>query len=148
MQKWTISGTGNANQQWLFTSAGGGWYTVTNRNSGKVLDLGDLSLADAGAIQQWTGGSGSTKPAMAAHPDQLIDLYGSRVRGRGTRTQPGNRQWPAASGRMSRGRCEAPAGTGPATSVSRGAGAVDEVFLGGTDRSLCEVRPAPVLGSK
>ena len=52
MQQYTITGTGNANQQWQIT-ANGSWYTITNRTSGLPLNLTDGSLADNTSIQQY-----------------------------------------------------------------------------------------------
>jgi glucosylceramidase len=59
MQQYTITGTGNANQQWQIT-ANGSWYTITNRTSGLPLNLTGGALADNAAIQQYS--STSTDP--------------------------------------------------------------------------------------
>lgn len=60
MQQYTITGTGNSNQQWQAISVGNGYYKIINRASGLGLDLRDGSLADAAAIQQYTvTGSGN-----------------------------------------------------------------------------------------
>jgi len=59
MQQWSISGTGNSNQQWRFTSLGNGYYSITNRTSGLVLDLTNGNTNDGTPIQQWAGSSGN-----------------------------------------------------------------------------------------
>ena len=56
MQQYTITGTGNSNQQWQ-VSADGSWYTITNRTSGLDLNLTNGSLADGTLIQQWASSS-------------------------------------------------------------------------------------------
>jgi glucosylceramidase len=56
MQQYTISGTGNSNQQWQIT-ANGSWYTITNRTSGLPLNLSGGSLADGTVIQQYASSS-------------------------------------------------------------------------------------------
>ena len=49
---------GGTNQQWLPASLGGGAFRFTARNSGKCLDVRDVSTADGAWLQQWgcTGG--------------------------------------------------------------------------------------------
>jgi glucosylceramidase len=49
---------GGTNQQWLPASLGGGNFRFTARNSGKCLDVRDVSTADGALLQQWacTGG--------------------------------------------------------------------------------------------
>ena len=56
MQQYTITGTGNANQQWSIT-ASGSWYVITNRTSGLQLNLTGGSLADSTLIQQYASSS-------------------------------------------------------------------------------------------
>jgi glucosylceramidase len=53
MQRYTISGTGNSNQQRQITSLGNGYYKITNRTSGLVLDLTNGNTDDGKTIQQW-----------------------------------------------------------------------------------------------
>ncbi|MET7423941.1 RICIN domain-containing protein [Dactylosporangium sp. NPDC005555] len=50
---------GGTNQQWLPASLGGGNFRFTARNSGKCLDVRDVSTADGALLQQWgcTGGA-------------------------------------------------------------------------------------------
>jgi glucosylceramidase len=56
MQQYTITGTGNSNQQWQIT-ANGSWYTITNLTSGIQLNLTNGLLADGTTIQQWASSS-------------------------------------------------------------------------------------------
>jgi beta-glucanase (GH16 family) len=46
--------TNAANQQFAFTDLGNGCYKVISVNSGKSLDVQNVSLADGAALQQWT----------------------------------------------------------------------------------------------
>ncbi len=57
---WTY--VGGTNQQWQPVHAGGGVYRFTARNSGKCLDVRDVSTADGAWLQQWTCTNG---PAQA-----------------------------------------------------------------------------------
>jgi len=59
MQQYTISGTGNSNQQWQIQSLGNGYYKVVNRTSGLVLDLTNGNSDDGTQIQQWAAGNGN-----------------------------------------------------------------------------------------
>ncbi|MFF5226371.1 RICIN domain-containing protein [Dactylosporangium sp. NPDC000521] len=54
---WSYGGA--TNQQWLPASLGGGNFRFTARNSGKCLDVRDVSTADGALLQQWscTGGA-------------------------------------------------------------------------------------------
>jgi len=47
-----------ASQQWQFVDAGGGYYKLVNRNSGKVLDVPASSTADGTMLDQWTDNGG------------------------------------------------------------------------------------------
>jgi hypothetical protein len=50
----------STNQHWLIATSGG--YTkLTNRNSGKVLDLTGGSSADGTAVVQWTDNGGTNQ---------------------------------------------------------------------------------------
>jgi glucosylceramidase len=53
---------GGTNQQWQPVSLGGGNYRFVARNSGKCLDVRDVSTADGAPLQQWTctGGPAQT----------------------------------------------------------------------------------------
>jgi hypothetical protein len=55
MQQYTISGTGNSNQQWQITSLGNGYYKISNRTSGLVLDLtnGQWASSPNNPNQSW-----------------------------------------------------------------------------------------------
>jgi glucosylceramidase len=57
---WTYGG--GTNQQWQAVPLGGGSYRFVARNSGKCLDVRDVSTADGAALQQWTCTGG---PAQA-----------------------------------------------------------------------------------
>ena len=57
MQQWSLT-PGDANQEWLISSAGSGFYTITNRTSGLDLDLTGGGLGDGTVIQQWSASSG------------------------------------------------------------------------------------------
>lgn len=45
---------GGTNQQWQPVALGGGSYRFVARNSGKCLDVRDVSTADGARLQQWT----------------------------------------------------------------------------------------------
>jgi glucosylceramidase len=45
---------GGTNQQWQAVSLGNGTYRFVARNSGKCLDVRDVSTADGAQLQQWT----------------------------------------------------------------------------------------------
>jgi glucosylceramidase len=45
---------GGTNQQWQPVALGGGYYRFVARNSGKCLDVRDVSTADGAWLQQWT----------------------------------------------------------------------------------------------
>ncbi|GAB3833282.1 RICIN domain-containing protein [Dactylosporangium cerinum] len=49
---------GGTNQQWQPVHLGNGLYRFTARNSGKCLDVRDVSTADGAWLQQWTCTSG------------------------------------------------------------------------------------------
>ena len=49
---WTYGG--GSNQQWLATDRGNGTWTFAARNSGKCLDVRDVSTGDGARLQQWT----------------------------------------------------------------------------------------------
>jgi hypothetical protein len=48
------SGSGTACQQWKFTSAGQGHYTITNANSGTVLDSVNCGIFDGTLTDLWS----------------------------------------------------------------------------------------------
>lgn len=52
---------GQANQQWQFRDAGGGYFTVVSVNSGKCLDVYGVSTADGARVVQWTCGTGTNQ---------------------------------------------------------------------------------------
>jgi hypothetical protein len=70
MQQWSISGTGNSNQQWRFTSLGNGYYSITSRTSGLVLDLTNGNTNDGTPIQQWAGSSGNPNQSWQFVPSR------------------------------------------------------------------------------
>lgn len=44
---------GGTNQQWQLAKAAGSYYTLTNRNSGKLLDVNGASTANAAPVIQY-----------------------------------------------------------------------------------------------
>ncbi|UYZ62935.1 RICIN domain-containing protein [Hymenobacter weizhouensis] len=51
VQQWAL--TGGKNQNWTLTADGAGFYTITNVNSGKVLDVEAAFTADGAKVHQW-----------------------------------------------------------------------------------------------
>ncbi|MER6959899.1 RICIN domain-containing protein [Streptomyces sp. NPDC000618] len=45
---------GTSRQQWRLVQVAGGYYTIVNRNSGKVLDVANRSSAGGAGVLQWT----------------------------------------------------------------------------------------------
>jgi hypothetical protein len=57
--QWTRS---NAyNQQFQFVDAGGGYYKLRARHSGKLVDVQGASTADGATVQQWTDWNGGNQ---------------------------------------------------------------------------------------
>src|SRR5260370_914653 len=54
MQQYTISGTGNSNQQWQITAVGNGLYTITNKTSRQKHDLTNGACGDGTPLQMRT----------------------------------------------------------------------------------------------
>lgn len=46
--------TGAWQQQWRIAPAKGGGFTITNRNSGKLVDVAYASTAEAADVIQWS----------------------------------------------------------------------------------------------
>jgi glucosylceramidase len=60
---------GGANQQWQPVALGGGQYRFIARNSGKCVDVRDVSTNDGGWLQQWTcTGSPAQSFRLTAQP--------------------------------------------------------------------------------
>jgi beta-glucanase (GH16 family) len=57
IQQWAL-GTGDANQEWSFVSAGNGYYYIQNLHSGLVLDDTNGATANGTQVQQWAESSG------------------------------------------------------------------------------------------
>lgn len=96
IQQGSVAGNGNgtANQNWRIEYMGGGFYRLTARHSGKVLDVNAASTADGAKVQQWTsGGNASSSPTnqrwliedmgggwcriTAEHSHKVLDVAGS-----------------------------------------------------------------------
>lgn len=45
--------TGGNNQKWMIQQTDNGYYKIINVNSGKTLDLYQLSLNNGGVVDQW-----------------------------------------------------------------------------------------------
>src|SRR6476469_6726047 len=45
------------------------WYVLVNRNTGKVLDIGNRSTADGAVVQQWTDLNGTNQQFRLADSD-------------------------------------------------------------------------------
>lgn len=56
LQLWTYGG--GTNQQWQPVSMGGGYYKFVALNSGKCLDVTNVSTSDGARLQQWTCSGG------------------------------------------------------------------------------------------
>jgi beta-xylosidase len=67
LHQWTR--TNAANQQFQFVDAGGGYYKIKARHSGKVLDVSSWSTADGAAIHQWTDHGGANQQFRLADSD-------------------------------------------------------------------------------
>ena len=75
-------------QQWQFAYIGSGYYKIVNRNSGKLLNVNDISLADGANIHQWDDTNGANlqwQPVLqsdgayqlvAKHSNKCADVYG------------------------------------------------------------------------
>lgn len=55
VHQWTL-GSNQANQKWILTSAGGGYWYIKSLHSGYVLDVKDWSTQDGAQIVQWHQG--------------------------------------------------------------------------------------------
>ncbi|MGW4801862.1 RICIN domain-containing protein, partial [Nonomuraea sp. NPDC004297] len=63
------------------------WYVLVNRNSGKALDVYNLSTADGGRITQWTRNNGNQQQwqfvdsgggyyrVKSRHSGKVLDVY-------------------------------------------------------------------------
>ncbi|HEX6681456.1 MAG TPA: alpha-galactosidase [Candidatus Limnocylindrales bacterium] len=81
---------GQANQRWRLTDAGGGYFTVTNVNSGKCLDVfgGTAATGDGVRIAQWACHGGTNQQwrlqdagggfvnLIARHSGKCLDVTG------------------------------------------------------------------------
>jgi hypothetical protein len=75
---------GGANQEWIFTTQGSGYYTVKNVNSGLCLDVPGASKSSGTGIDQWTCNGGTNQlwkfnllPAsLTITPTAAIATYG------------------------------------------------------------------------
>jgi beta-glucanase (GH16 family) len=56
IQQWTL-GNNQANQKWVVTSTGDGYYWIKSSLSGFCLDVSNWSTADGAQIDQWTWGN-------------------------------------------------------------------------------------------
>ena len=96
---WTANPAGAA------TIDAGDWYNLTNRNSGKLLDVADCSTADAAVVRQWSNtsaqcqqfrfesaGSGYWR-IIARHSGKAVDLYNWN-----TADGADYKQWPVTTG--------------------------------------------------
>lgn len=54
-------GSGSANQHWVVTADGTGYYTLKAVHSGKNLDISGFSMDDGAKVQQWTAGAGTNQ---------------------------------------------------------------------------------------
>ena len=57
--QWADNGT--ADHEWKFEDMDNGKYRITNKNSGKVLDVSGASTADGGNVIQWTDNGGNNQ---------------------------------------------------------------------------------------
>jgi hypothetical protein len=58
LQQWAC-GSGNVNQEWLFSAAGGGYYEITTHNSSTLAwNVVNVGTSPGTSMQLWTYGGG------------------------------------------------------------------------------------------
>jgi hypothetical protein len=65
---------GGANQEWIFTSQGNGYYTVKNVNSGLCLDVPGASTASGVGMDQWACNGGTNQLWKFSLPPAFLTI--------------------------------------------------------------------------
>ena len=69
---WVLNG--GTNQEWIFTSKGSGYYTLTNVNSGLCLDVPGSSKSSGQTIDQWTCNGGTNQLWKFSFPPAFVTI--------------------------------------------------------------------------